>query len=337
MKEKILNLLRQADGYLSGQGISQLLGVSRTAVWKSIRKLQEDGYQIEAVTNRGYRLIDAAGPDLMNQYELDAAMRTKWAGHPVLYKEKTGSTNDDIQTLSDEGYPEGTLVISSCQTAGRGRRGRTWISPEDGNIYMSILLRPQIEVEKTPMCTLIMALAVWEALADLYGGESGLFGIKWPNDIVARMPDGQYKKLAGILTQMRLEDTEIRDVVIGTGINANIREFPPEISSTATSIAQATGGNVNRVQLTAGIWVHFEQDYERFLECRSLAPLRTAYEKALVNKGREVRVLDPAGEYTGTAAGITTTGELIVTPDGAEAPVFVGAGEISVRGVMGYV
>ena len=174
-----------------------MLGVSRTAVWKNIKKLKEEGYPIEAVTNKGYRLLSVEEADILDREQIAAKLTTQWAGRPLLYKEETGSTNDDIFALAAEGYPHGTLVIASRQSAGKGRRGRTWISPKDGNVYMSILLKPDLPPDVTPMLTVVMALSVYQASLDIAGAQAAgpdfqpagadarcHFGIKWPNDIV---------------------------------------------------------------------------------------------------------------------------------------------------------
>lgn len=390
-KDRILELLRSAgaDRYLSGQELSEKLGVSRTAVWKAVTKLREEGYPIEAVRNRGYRL-DGSGiqkRDILNGAELELRLRTttKWVGHPCYYTEETGSTNDDIMALADQGAPEGTLCVASRQTRGKGRRGRTWISPNEGNVYMSLLVRPEMATGLAPMVTIVMALAACQACQEVAGRgmddvpdsvqEWTRFGIKWPNDIVistARVP--AWKKVTGILTEMRLEEQDIRDVTIGIGININMPEIPEEIADTASSILLATGRITNRADLVAAVWKYFEQDYEKFRAAGSLAPLKEAYESVLVNRGRGVRVLDPQQPFTGTAIGISDSGELLVRPDaaacedrtgmssaGAGAPETdavkegqlsasdrgapetgedirrVSAGEVSVRGVEGYV
>lgn len=336
MKDKIRQLLLAAgENFVSGQEMCEQLGVSRTAIWKAISQLRAEGYEIEAVTNKGYRLRQEE-TDVLSQETLDEAFHTRWAGHPLIYKKETGSSNDDIMILSEQGYGQGTLVITSRQTAGKGRRGREWKSPMDGNVYMSILLKPAMRPEKVAMVTLVMALATYEACMDLEVPENVQFGIKWPNDIVVSVDGGPYKKLCGILTEMRLEESEIKDVTIGIGLNCNMKEIPEELKETATTIGRAIGRTVKRASLVADCWRHFEDDYERYEEAESLEPLRTAYEAALVNRGRRVRVLDPKGEYDGTAQGITSTGELIVVRDDGET-VTVGNGEISVRGVMGYV
>lgn len=336
-KQQVLKLLRDADSHMSGQYLCERLGISRTAVWKIIRKLKQEGYPIEAVTNKGYRLLSVEGRDLFNKEELENVLDTKWAGHPLIYRAETGSTNADIFVLSDEGYPEGTLVVTSRQTAGKGRRGRTWLSPADVNVYMSILLKPEIRADKAPMLTLIMALAVWQACEELYGQDDVRFGIKWPNDIVVSTDGESYRKICGILTEMRMEETQIRDIVIGTGLNVNQTEFPEEIRETAGSIRTALGYPVNRAEFTALIWQYFEKDYEEFIGAQSLEPVKERYESALVNRGRRVRVLNPREPFEGTAVGITDTGELIVRMDGEAGDRAVDSGEVSVRGVMGYV
>ncbi|MBR3368006.1 MAG: biotin--[Lachnospiraceae bacterium] len=346
-KESILRRLRAAEDYLSGQQISRELGISRAAVWKSIGKLKEEGYPIEAVTNKGYRLLsmDTEDTDLFNGAEITAHMHTFWAGHPLYFAAQTGSTNEDILRLSGEGSPQGTVAVTAVQTAGKGRRGRTWISP-DGNIYMSILLKPHLPAPKAPMLTLVMALSVLEAvrglssLGDSYAAASSA-AIKWPNDIVMPGPDGQYRKICGILTEMRMEETEIRDIVIGIGINVNQTEFPEEIRETASSLRCLLGRIVNRSLLTARVWERFEDNCNRFLEAESFTPLKERYEDALVNRGREVRVLDPRGPYTGTALGINEDGALLVRLHGGEAEEgtvrAIDSGEVSVRGTGGYV
>ena len=338
-KQQVLQKLRETDSYLSGQQLCEALGISRTAVWKIVGRLKQEGYPIEAVTNKGYRLLSVEGRDLFNREELDRTMDTVWAGKPLIYKEETGSTNTDLFRLSDEGAAQGTIEVTSRQTAGKGRRGRTWISPPDVNVYMSILLTPAIRPDTAPMLTLVMALAVYEACEELYreSDQELRFGIKWPNDIVVSAGGGPYRKICGILTEMRLEEMEIRDIVIGIGLNVNQTEFPEEIRETAGSLCLALGHPVNRAELTAAVWKHFEEDYKTYLEMQSLEPLRERYECGLVNRGRKVRVLDPAEPFEGTAMGITPFGELIVRTEDGSADRLVGTGEVSVRGVMGYV
>lgn len=334
MKSEILSLLRERGDYVSGQELCERFGVSRTAVWKSIEQLKKDGYEIAAVRNRGYLLQESAAFDVFGQNELESRIRTKWVGKRALFFPEIGSTNIRAKQEAEEGAPEGTLIVSDHQTAGRGRRGRAWDSPAGCNIYFTLMLRPKISPEEAPMMTLLMALAVAGAMESLHR-ESGLQTaspqIKWPNDIVL---DG--KKVCGILTEMSVEQAYIQYVVIGVGINVRKQAFPEEIAATATSMEEAWNLPVARCELIGRICSEFEGLYETFLEAHSLAPMRETYESFLANKGRKVRVLDPAGEYEGTALGINDRGELLVeTAEGSIKEVY--AGEVSVRGIYGYI
>ncbi|WP_130836121.1 biotin--[acetyl-CoA-carboxylase] ligase [Lachnoclostridium sp. Marseille-P6806] len=359
MKKEILRRLKEEGDFLSGQQLSRELGISRTAVWKAVGRLREEGYPIASVPNRGYRLLDTQDADILNQAELESRLAfLAWVGHPVIFRAATRSTNDDIAALADEGSPEGTLVVSARQTKGKGRRGRAWISPDEGNIYMSLLLRPKLPTDIVPMVTIVMALAACEA-ANESAAASALaaeedtkdvpqYRIKWPNDVVVRSRSvPAWRKMCGILTELRLEEREIRDVTIGIGINVNMTEFPEELRDTATSMRLAEGGRrLDRAALTARIWRRFEELYRLFEEAGSLRPLRARYEALLVNMNRGVRVMDPKEPFNGTAVGITDRGELRVLPDAVRGPGgeggapelrLISAGEVSVRGVEGYV
>ena len=256
-------------------------------------------------------------------------LHTDWAGKNPVFRTVTGSTNTDAAELAAAGAVHGTLVIADRQQAGRGRRGRVWESPAGENVFMSIVLRPRIPAEKAPMLTLVMALALAEGISVISGVQAG---IKWPNDIVIHR-----HKICGILTEMHMNsDGSIRDVVIGVGINVNMQEFPASIRDMAGSLYTETGEKYDRNELIASVMEHFEKNYDIFAEAESLAPLKAAYEERLLNMEQEVRVLDPAGEYTGKALGITLTGELRVERQGGMITE-VNAGEVSVRGLYGYV
>ena len=256
-------------------------------------------------------------------------LHTDWAGKNPVFRAVTGSTNTDAAELAAAGAVHGTLVIADRQQAGRGRRGRVWESPAGENVFMSIVLRPRIPAEKAPMLTLVMALALAEGISAISGVQAG---IKWPNDIVMHR-----HKICGILTEMHMNsDGSIRDVVIGVGINVNMQEFPASIRDMAGSLYTETGEKYDRNELIASVMEHFEKNYDIFAEAESLAPLKAAYEKRLLNLGQEVRVLDSAGEYTGRALGITLTGELTVESENGNITE-VNAGEVSVRGLYGYV
>ncbi len=328
MKAEILKLLRESDGYVSGQRLCEEFGVSRTAVWKAINQLKEEGYHVEAVKNRGYRIVDI--PDVMSEEELKSLLtgKTRWAGQEIYYYSDTDSTNIRTKELGEKGAPHGTLVVAGQQSKGRGRRGRGWESPPGSSIYMSILLRPGFLPARAPMLTLVMAYSTAEALRAETGAK---VRIKWPNDIVLNG-----KKLVGILTEMSTEIDYINHVVIGVGVNVNMASFSEEIAKTATSLRIETGQIIKRSTLIVEIMKHFEKNYELYLRTEDLSGIREDYNRLLVNCGKEVRILGSREPYEAVALGINDNGELLVRKqDGSEEAVY--AGEVSVRGLYGYV
>ena len=266
MKAEILKLLRENDGYVSGQRLCEEFGVSRTAVWKVINQLKEEGYHVEAVKNRGYRIVDI--PDVMSEEELKSLLtgKTQWAGQEIYYYSDTDSTNIRAKELGEKGAPHGTLVVAGQQSKGRGRRGRGWESPPGSSIYMSILLRPGFLPARAPMLTLVMAYSTAEALRAETGAK---VRIKWPNDIVLNG-----KKLVGILTEMSTEIDYINHVVIGVGVNVNMASFSEEIAKTATSLRIETGQIIKRSTLIVEIMKHFEKNYEMYLRTEDLSVIR---------------------------------------------------------------
>jgi BirA family biotin operon repressor/biotin-[acetyl-CoA-carboxylase] ligase len=330
--DEILKKLRDAEGYVSGQELCEYYGVSRTAIWKAIKQLEKEGYTIEAQSNKGYRLVEASGIDVFSKVEIESQMDTNWVGKKLVFHKETGSTNLDAKKLADEGAASGALVVADMQTAGRGRRGRDWVSPAGKDIYMTLMLRPECRPDKASALTLVMALAVLEGIQDVIKMPNGAsLGIKWPNDIVINN-----KKTCGILTEMSAELDGIHYVVIGVGINVNQTEFAEDIRNTATSMYIESGEKINRSKLVARVMHYFEEDYEIFANTWDLTGLVDKYNKYLVNCGKEVRVLDPKGEYDAFAEGINENGELIVRRKDNDETVLVYAGEVSVRGVYGY-
>lgn len=328
MKTKILTLLREQKDYVSGQQLCEQFGVSRTAVWKAIGQLRKEGYDIEAISNKGYRLREATNAEIYSKSEIASRIQTRWAGNKVYFYDEIGSTNVEAKRLAEAGAPHGTLVVADMQTAGRGRRGRSWISPAGTNIYFTILLKPEFAPDQASMLTLVIAHAITKVFRDTLGLAAG---IKWPNDVVI---DG--RKTCGILTEMSLEQNDIQYVVIGVGINVRKQEFAPEIAERAIALDEVSARPVDRSRLLADVMSRFEKDYETFLRTCSMASLQDSYNGMLVNLDREVCVLDPAGEYRGIARGINERGELIVElKDKSLRNVY--AGEVSVRGVYGYV
>ena len=326
MKEEILRLLRSADGYISGQELCNWFGVSRTAVWKAINQLKEAGYEIEAQQNKGYRLM--AAPDLMTEAEIKSLMHTEWVAKEVLYFDTIDSTNTKAQELAEKGYPSGTLVVADKQESGKGRRGRSWVSPSGTGIFMTLMIKPDINPNNASMLTLVAALAVAKAITSVTGEEAL---IKWPNDIVVNS-----KKVCGILTEMNAQFDYINHIVVGIGINVHNESFPEEISQMASSLMIEAGGKrFHRAQIIAETMSYFEQYYDTFLKTQDLSALVREYDELLVNRNKSVRVLDPKEPFDGKAMGITPKGELIV--DTWESRKLVSSGEVSVRGIYGYV
>ena len=330
MNDEILRLLHVRGDFLSGEEISQQLNISRTAVWKRIGKLKEAGYEIESVPHKGYRLDPYPrgriyGWTLEQAFaELDSSL---WKH--LVFEETLDSTNLEAKRrISAQEPAEGTVVVCEMQTAGRGRRGRSWASPAGSGLWMSLVLKPTIQPAHAPMLTILAGMAVRDALKDLYDLDAG---IKWPNDIILRD-----RKICGILTEMTMEDLEMSGIVVGIGINVRSGAFPEELEDIATSIAEESGSPApDRAQLLCQVLHCFEQYYDTFVKTEDLSMLRDAYEAHCVNIGRTVRVIDPLTSYEATALGIDDQGGLrLQLEDGTLKTVT--SGEVTIRGVMGY-
>lgn len=326
MKAEILKLLKDSDGYLSGQQLCDRFQVSRTAVWKVMEQLKKEGYEIEAVRNKGYRLIGSCVA--LSGAEIESSIKSEWAGRRVVYFEETDSTNLRAKEAGEKGEAHGSLYVADCQISGKGRRGRSWESPSGTSIYMTLLLRPKILPGKAPQMTLLMALAVADGIRKVTGLSTQ---IKWPNDIILNG-----KKICGILTEMSAEIDYINYVVVGVGINCNQETFPEELQEKATSLKLESGQEIQRAAVIAAVMESFEKYYQIFEKTEDLSGFLDEYNELLVNREREVLVLEPGQEYEAYALGINSSGELIVkTADGQKREIF--AGEVSVRGVYGYV
>ncbi len=246
----------------------------------------------------------------------------------IIYYKQLDSTNTKLQELATQGAPHGTVVVAREQTCGKGRRGRSWETPAGDNLYMSILLKPSFDTAKASMLTLVMAYSVAKVIC-----KRGFFElqIKWPNDLIL-----SGKKVCGILTELELDGTDIGHVIIGVGVNVNTASFSTELAAKATSLFLESGHHYDVDSIVKEIVQIFAEEYERFAEVGNLSYMQDEYNNMLVNNGKKVRVMEPGNEYMATAMGICSTGELIVrTIDGEEKKIF--AGEVSVRGVYGYI
>lgn len=263
IKTSILRMIRQSSGYVSGQSLCEALGVSRTAVWKYVNQLKEEGYEFDAVSNKGYRIVKY--PDIITREEIESMLPEGLAVTNVVYYHETDSTNTRAKQAAEDGEKSGTLFITECQTGGRGRRGRTWESPAGSGIWMSLLLRPEIKPFDASMLTIVAAMGMKDAIEEIIGGGTGQGGIhckiKWPNDIV--LGD---RKICGMLTEMSAETDWINYVVIGIGVNVNTTEFDDSIKDTASSILLQTGSSVKRSDVVVAFARHFSRYYDEFLK-----------------------------------------------------------------------
>ena len=250
-----------------------------------------------------------------------------WIAGEFIYKDSLDSTNLEALRKADA-LPHGAVIVAETQTAGLGRSGRKWESPKGENLYFSILLKPEFASDKTPMLTLVMAVAVARAIAHITGANAE---IKWPNDIILNN-----KKVCGILTQMQVPEDGNAQVVIGTGINVNQQVFDEAVLPYATSIQNEVDDVCSREDLLQAVLLEFEELYDAFASEGNLAFIQEEYENLMVNDMQGVRVLDPKGEYEAVALGINELGELMVQKkDGTTEAIY--AGEVSVRGLYGYV
>lgn len=321
-KYKVLSLLKQADGFLSGEQIRSGIGVSRMAVSAAVKALRAEGYEITAVTNRGYRLDRS--PDYLTVGELMALLGEKRA-ETILCLDTVDSTNRYLKSLANDGAPTGTVVIADGQTKGRGRRGRSFDSPKGKGIYLSYLLRPECTPAESTTLTAWAAVAAASAVSYVCGVEPN---IKWVNDLLL---DG--KKLCGILTELSIESESnmVDYVVVGIGMNVNEKaeDFPPRLRDIAISLAQVLDREQPRAALCAELIrrmdqlsLDWPQERESYL---------AAYRRCEETVGRDVRVVSPGAERYAHALAIEPDFSLRVRfDDGEEARLR--SGEISIRG-----
>lgn len=325
MRGKVLELLINSDEFISGQKISDICGVSRTSIWKHINSLKEEGYGIESIPSKGYKLISS--PDLLTYEEIDRYRDTKYIGREINHFDSIDSTNNYANHIAFD-KDEGAMVTAEEQKSGKGRLGRSWTSPASKGIYSSIILKPQLEPSQVAKLTLIGAAAVHLGLKD----EDIYSQIKWPNDIVING-----KKVCGILTEMSCELNIINHIIIGIGINANLDEddFSQDLKDKGTSLKIVTGNTVRRNKLLALVLNHFERLYDSFKENLDLTETIKVCRENSALIGKEVQIIKDGAPRLGRALDINDDGELLVEfTDGIER---IYSGEVSLRGVGRYI
>ncbi len=304
-KEKILNLLRSSrSGFLSGEELARKCGISRTMVWKHIKSLEREGFGIEAVPSQGYRITSA--PDVLRQSDIKPGLKTKVIGKDIRLLSKVASTNTLAMEMASNGAPEGTVVIAETQTGGKGRLGRTWISPK-GNLYLSVVLRPDIPIHKAPLITLMGAVAVVSAVGKQCGLEAG---IKWPNDILI-----SNKKVGGLLTEMSAEQDRIRHIVLGIGVDVNmeLENLPADMRAHTTTLSTETGEKIDRTAFLQQLLRELDRWYKVFLANEQ--DVLREWKSFNMTVGNRVTVSGAGDRLEGLAQGIDSEGRLVIRLD----------------------
>lgn len=340
MKESVLRMLKDNTGrYVSGESISEKLGVSRTAVWKYVTELRNDGYSIDSSPKKGYILKHAA--DILNAYEISYGLETSRIGRIIKYMDEVDSTNNEAKKMAADGCCDGTVVVAGRQFAGRGRLGRGWDSMNSKGIWMSVVLRPALPPHDIQVITLAASLAVVKAIKSVTGIDTG---IKWPNDIIL---DG--RKVCGILTEMSSEMDKINYVILGIGLNVNQDEgdFKGELEERAISLKihaiknghgafdRSNDALFERSSIIRAVLLELEKLCGK-VENGNTDEIITEWKKMSVTLGKQVRIMLKNEECVGIATDITQNGCLVIKcSDGSVREVM--SGEVSVRGIMGYV
>lgn len=302
IKQQLIAALSNADGqFLSGQALADMIGCSRTAIWKHIEELRKSGFVLEAVRKKGYRIIDL--PDQITENEILFGLKTDRFGRQIFHFETIDSTQVKAHQLAEEGAAEGTVVIAEEQTSGRGRMSRPWHSLKKKGIWMSFIVRPKLPLQKAPQFTLIAAIAVVKAIEETTGLEPE---IKWPNDILLNG-----KKITGILTELQGEADHIHYLVIGIGMNVNHvkSDFSEELKGIATSLAIEKGESIARDVLVQNVLKNFEKYYQLYMD-KGFSPLKILWESYATSIGKMITARTISGEINGKAIGITEEGVL---------------------------
>lgn len=324
MRAKIIEvILNSGENFVSGEELSKKLGISRTAIWKHINILRKEGYDIESVNKKGYRLISSTN-DLLNAENIYHNLKTDYVGKKVIHLESVDSTNDYLKKIGKE-VQEGTVVISEEQTRGKGRLGRSWKSQSKEGIWMSIILKPEIMPYKAPFLTLIAGAAIVKTLNNLKVPAK----IKWPNDIIINN-----KKVSGILTELDAEIDRINYIIVGIGMNVKNLNFDKELEEKATSLYKENY-YLSRVELVSKILYEFELLYKDYIENNSKErTLKICRQySAIINK--EIYIIKDNEKQLVECIDINNNGNLIVKNNNEIQEIL--SGEISIRGVEGYV
>jgi BirA family transcriptional regulator, biotin operon repressor / biotin---[acetyl-CoA-carboxylase] ligase len=320
-REELLSLLRSSQGtWVSGDELARKVALTRSAVWKHVRKLREEGCAIESSPRKGYLLTET--PDLLSADEIRMALTTRTFGRgEIVCLERTESTNTTAKAMALSGAPEGTLILAEAQTAGRGRKGRNWFSPLREGVYVSIVLRPRLLLNQAGRIPILASLALAETIVSL---ELPNVSIKWPNDVLL-----SGKKIGGILTEIGAEMDTLDYMIVGVGINVNTHRFPRTLQDSATSLFLGSGMRVLRSVVLVRFLTHFERYYGSYGQGIAGRVLAT-WKKFAGITGKRVFVEAESGGSEGVLQDLDEDGALVVlAPDGRR--VRVSSGEVRLR------
>ncbi|MDS0527235.1 biotin--[acetyl-CoA-carboxylase] ligase [Clostridium sp. SHJSY1] len=318
MEEKILNELKQAKDYISGENLSSSLNISRAAIWKHIKNLKSKGYIIEGVSNKGYKLISI--PDIINSNEVFELLQNSNLWKDIIHFDTIDSTNIKAKELASKGALDGTIIVSEIQQGGSGRFKRPWVSPK-GGLWFSLILRPNIIPTECPKITQVTAAAMHKTLSNL----GGSLQIKWPNDIILND-----KKLCGILTELKCDLETVDYLIVGIGLNVNIESFEKEISQIATSLKIELDRTFNRNEILSAFLNNFEELYKQFVHNENISETIEICRENSNLFGKKARLITCNNEELVTCLRLSEDGTLIVKDSlGNEKPVF--SGEITFK------
>ncbi|MBM4762100.1 biotin--[acetyl-CoA-carboxylase] ligase [Bacillus sp. B15-48] len=302
IRKNLIKAFTNAEkNYISGQNLADAVGCSRTAIWKHIEELRKEGFVIESVKKKGYKIVEV--PEKVTADEIGLGLNTEFIGRHIHHEDIVDSTQKVAHRLASDGVIEGTVVVAEEQTLGRGRLDRKWYSPKYTGVWMSIILRPRLPLQKAPQLTLVTAVAVVEAIEEVTGISPQ---IKWPNDILING-----KKVTGILTELQADSDRINAVIIGIGMNVNQQQadFPEEINHIATSLAIESGQTISRAALIQAVFARLEKLYLTYTK-NGFYPIKLLWESYALSIGKKIIARTITGDITGKAVGITDEGVL---------------------------
>ena len=320
MEERIINILKTSNNYVSGEHLSNELNVSRKSVWKYIKKLKSKGYKIEGISNKGYKLIQS--PDKLTEVELQPLLKTHKIGRTIYHFDNIDSTNIKAKELAKSSVPDGSIIIAEEQTLGSGRFNRKWFSP-NGGIWFSLLLKPSVPPSDAPKITQIAGAAVYKTLESLNIPST----IKWPNDILINN-----KKVCGILAEMKCDMEAVHYLILGIGINVNLdkSDFDDSIKETATSLKIEYNKQFSKKHLLADFLFNFENLYNDFLNKLDLSKTVEICRQHSNIWNKKAKLITYNKEEIVTCISLSDTGDLIVRDEnGIEKAVL--SGEISFK------